>query len=188
MGYARDEKFDHWSSAPFRGLKRDIYEGGHHVPFVVRWPGVTKPGSVSDALVSQIDLMATIASTVGYELPDKNAAEDSHDLLPLLKGLSKDAIRTTHIHNTKKDNYAIRHHEWLLIESKTGYVSGRNDAWEKKHGYEKDDQSPVELYNFKTDPQQRKNLAAENPEKVKELSALLKKIRDQGYSAPRLEK
>ncbi len=48
--YARDQKFDHWSAHPFRGLKRDIYEGGHHVPFLIRWPGKTRPGTTSDAL------------------------------------------------------------------------------------------------------------------------------------------
>ena len=53
---------------PFRGLKRDVYEGGHRVPFIVKWPGVTKAGTVSDALVSQIDIMATIADFVGYKL------------------------------------------------------------------------------------------------------------------------
>ncbi|MDA7537778.1 arylsulfatase, partial [Akkermansiaceae bacterium] len=102
--YQRDTKYDHWSAHPFRGLKRDIYEGGHHVPFIVKVPGVTKPGSRSDALVSQIDIMATLAAITGYELPDKNAAEDSHDLLPLLKG-DVASVRSTHIHNTNKNAY-----------------------------------------------------------------------------------
>jgi arylsulfatase A len=184
--YVRDEKFDHWSAAPFRGLKRDIYEGGHHVPFVVRWPGVAKAGVVSDALVSQIDLMATFASVLGFSLPETNAAEDSHDILPLLKGTAGDAIRTTHVHNTKKGSYAIRHYEWLLVEDKNGYVSGRSDAWEKKHGYAKDDKLDVELYDLKADPGQRKNLAAAHPKKVAELRTLLKKIQEEGHSAPRL--
>ena len=186
--YARDEKFDHWSAAPFRGLKRDIYEGGHHVPFVVRWPGVAKAGAVSDALVSQIDLMATFASVLGFSLPDTNAAEDSHDILPLLKGMAGEPIRTTHVHNTGPGSYAIRHGEWLLVDGKNGYGSGRNDAWEKKHGYAKDDMLEVELYNLKADPGQRKNVAAEQTEKVAELRALLKKIQEDGHSAPRLAK
>ena len=67
--YARDQKFDHWSAHPFRGLKRDIYEGGHHVPYIVRWPGLTKAGTTTDALVSQIDIMATLASHLGFDLP-----------------------------------------------------------------------------------------------------------------------
>ncbi len=185
--YARDEKFGHWSAHPLRGLKRDIYEGGHHVPFIIKWPGVTEAGKTCDALVSQIDLMATFAAATDFELPDENAAEDSHNLLPLLKG-DVDSVRTTHIHNTKTNSYAIRHGDWVLVDDKSGYVSGKNKAWEEKHNYPADDKGPVELYNLKEDIGQRKNLAEANADKVTELQALLKKIREQGYSAPRLEK
>lgn len=67
-------------------------------------------------------------------------------------------------------------------------MSGRNAAWEKKHGYEPDDKQAVELYNLKDDIGQKHNLAGKHPEKVKQLSDLLKRIREQGYSAPRLAK
>lgn len=184
--YARDEKFDHWSAAPFRGLKRDIYEGGHHVPFMIRWPGVTKPNSVCDALVSQIDLFATLADYLNFELPD-DAAEDSHSLQPLLHGTA-DSVRTSHVHNTRKDQYAIREGDWLLVNTASGYVSGRNQAWEKKHGYRPDDGGDVELYNLREDIGQRINLAEKNPERVNRMRALLKKIRQQGYTAPRLDR
>ncbi|MFT5123655.1 MAG: arylsulfatase A [Kiritimatiellia bacterium] len=184
--YARDEKLGHWSAKPFRGLKRDVYEGGHHVPFVIRWPGVTQPGSVCDALVSQIDLMATFAAIVGAELPVKNAAEDSHNILPLIQGKTQ-AVRTSHVHNTRGGQYGMRHGDWLLIDAPNGYVSGRNAAWEKKHGYAEPTKAPVELFNLKDDIGQRKNVAAQHPEKVGELQTLLKKIREQGHSAPRLD-
>ena len=183
--YARDEKYDHWSAHPFRGLKRDIYEGGHHVPFIIKYPGVTKPGAVCDALVSQIDIMATLAAVTGFTLPETNAAEDSFDLLPLLEG-KVDSIRTTHIHNTYAGSYAMRHGDWILVDGKSGYISKRNLKWEKKHNYPAEESKEPKLFNFKNDPGQRKDLAAEHPEKVKELQALLKKIRDQGFSAPRL--
>ncbi|MDF1738006.1 MAG: arylsulfatase [Verrucomicrobiales bacterium] len=182
--YARDEKYDHWSSHPLRGLKRDIYEGGHHVPFIVKWPGVTEAGNVNDALVSQIDIMATVASALEIELPD-DAAGDSHDLLPLLKG-EADAVRSSHVHNTYEGQYAIREGNWLLIDHKTGYRSKKSAKWEKKHGYPADDKGPVELYDLSDDIGQRNNLSAENPEKVKELQALLKEIQERGVSAPRL--
>jgi arylsulfatase A len=184
--YARDKKFDHWSAHPFRGLKRDIYEGGHHVPFIVKYPGVTPAGMMSGQLVSQIDLMATIASILDYELPDKNAAEDSHDLFPILAG-DMGTIRTTHVHNTKTGAYAIRHGDWLLVAHKDGYHSGRNKEWEAKHLYPADDDSPVELYNLRIDIGQRDNLAAKHPEKVAELRKLLTTIRRQDHSAPRLD-
>lgn len=182
--YARDRDFGHWSAHPLRGLKRDIYEGGHHVPFMIKWPGVTNAGTVSEALVSQVDLMATFASALGALLPD-DAAEDSHDLMPLLRGDTA-VVRKTHIHNTRENQYAIRDGDWLLVDSKTGYISGRNADWEKRRGYEADDDSPVELYNLRDDLGQRVNLSKENPERVKELQTLLAKIREQGYSAPRL--
>ena len=183
--YARDQKFDHWSAEPFRGLKRDIYEGGHHVPFIVRWPGKTKPGSVSDALVSQVDIMATIAAALQFELPDTDAAEDSHDLLPIIEG-KRDAVRSSHVHNTRSGQYAIREGDWVLVAAPDGYVSGRNQAWEKKRNYPPDNRNPSELYNLKSDPGQKQNVASEHPKKVLALRELLHEIREQGHSAPRL--
>ncbi|MDE0596267.1 MAG: arylsulfatase [Roseibacillus sp.] len=183
--YARDQRYDHWSAKPLRGLKRDIYEGGHHVPFIIRWPGKTRPGQVSKALMSQIDLFATIAEIVGSELP-ADAAEDSHNQLPVLMGeVPESPIRNTHIHNTKVGHYAIRNHDWLLIEAKTGYVSGRNAQWESKHGYQPDKET-AQLFNLKDDLGQRHNLIAKHPEKATKLRTLLKMIRARGHSAPRL--
>ena len=185
--YARDETFGHWSANPFRGLKRDIYEGGHHVPFVIRWPGVLKPGSVCHALVSQVDLMATIASAVGYDLP-ANAALDSHDFLPFFKGDTEIAPRRSHVHNTNKNGYAIRDGRWLLVDAPTGYVSKVSKEWEQRHGYRPDNDFAVELYDMEKDPGQRDNVAAAHPEILKQLQLLLAKIRDVGHSAPRLSR
>ena len=130
-------------------------------------------------------MMATLASAVGCALPD-DAAEDSHDLMPLWKG-GKQVVRTTHVHNTYRGRYAIRHEDWLLVDAKDGYESKRDEAWESRDGYPADDDSPAELYLLTEDLGQRKNLAATNPGKVSELHAMLQKIRSQGYSAPRLE-
>ncbi len=185
--YARDAKFDHWSAHPFRGLKRDSYEGGHHVPFLVKYPGVTMAGTVNDALVSQIDIMATLASVVGYDLPDKNAAEDSHDLLPLLKGQVK-SIRTSHIHNTFDHTWAFREGDWVLVTGKSGHHSRVTKEWLKKHDYPKTESKQPRLFNLREDIGQRNDLAAKHPEKVKAMEASLARIREQGYSAPRLRK
>ena len=181
--YERSQKFDHWSSFPLRGLKRDIYEGGHRVPFIIRWPGIVEPASTSDALVSQIDIMATIAAITGYALKDQDA-EDSHNLLPLLKGTVIAPIRETHIHNTSANRYAIRHGDWLLIDDKNGYVSGRNDDWEKKYNYPSDDSDAGQLFNLSNDLGQQKNIITNHPEKAEELRALLNEIRKRGQSAP----
>ena len=181
--YARDQKFGHWSADPLRGLKRDIYEGGHRVPFIMRWPGLTKAGQKKDALVSQIDLYATFASHLGFELPD-DAAEDSHDLLDYLKGKT-DQVRTSHVHNTFSKAWAVRDGDWLLINAKSGTHSGRGvKEWETKRGYKSDDQ-PVELYNLKDDLGQSHNLAKTYPDKVEAMQALLKKIRDDGRTRPK---
>lgn len=184
--YPREEKYGHWSAEPFRGLKRDIYEGGHHVPFLIKWPGKTKPGSVENALVSQIDIMATLANYLNFPLPD-DAAEDSHNLLPLFDGKTE-KIRESHIHNTAKDKYAIRVGDWLYIDAPSGNHNGRKALpFEERRNYPEDDQK-VALYNLKEDIAQRHNLAAKHPEKVKAMKAELEKIRAQGSSAPRLEK
>ncbi len=183
--YKRDENFDHWSAAPLRGLKRDIYEGGHRVPTMIKWPGLTKEGTVSDATFSQVDLMATLADYLGYDLP-KKSAEDSHDFLPWLKGEAAQPPRTTIVHNTSKGQYAIRHGDWVLINDKTGANRQPSAAWRKTHKVPAYDDQPVGLYNLREDIGQRNNLAKTNPEKVAELQTLLKKIQDQGHSAPRL--
>ncbi|MEN8785749.1 MAG: arylsulfatase [Akkermansiaceae bacterium] len=185
--YARDAKFDHWSAHPFRGLKRDVYEGGHHVPFMIKYPGVVKAGSVNDALVSQIDIMATLASAVGYELPDKNAAEDSYDLLPLLKGEMK-SVRTNHVHNTFDHTWAFREGDWVLVTGKSGHHSRVSKDWLKKHGYPGDESKQPRLFNLRKDIRQRNDLAKEYPDKVKAMEASLSRIQSQGYSAPRLAK
>lgn len=184
--YARDQNFDHWSSNPFRGVKRDIYEGGHHVPLIVRWPGVTATGSVSDALVSQVDIMATLANMLQFDLPD-DAAADSFDLTPILQG-EKESVRTSIVHNTYAKSYAIRDGDWLLVDAKDGYVSRRDKAWEARHGYKPDHEQPVELYNLAEDIGQRHNVAQEHPERVANMQALLQSIQAQGFSAPRLSK
>ncbi|TWT82288.1 Arylsulfatase [Planctomycetes bacterium CA13] len=183
--YVRDATYDHWSAEPFRGLKRDIYEGGHHVPFLIRWPGVTKPGTVSDSLASQIDIMATLADAIDYALPE-DAAEDSHSLLPIIRGDSN-LVRTAHVHNTYKNAYAIREENWLLIDSKTGYHRKPNQKWETKHLYNADDDQAVELYDLSIDIGQRHNVASHHPDRVRSMQARLKSIRSAKHSAPRFD-
>jgi arylsulfatase A len=183
--YPRDEKFDHWSSAPLRGLKRDIYEGGHRVPTIIRWPGLTPAGSVTDALLSQVDFMATVAAYLGTELPE-NSAEDSHDFLPWLKGDAQEPPRSSIVHNTYPNRYAVRHGDWVLIDHPTGTDRQAPAGWMKKHKTPQYGDQTVGLYNLRNDIGQRDNLAKAYPDRVAELQSLLKKIRGEGHSAPRL--
>jgi arylsulfatase A len=175
--YPRIRKHGHRSAGPLRGVKRDLYEGGHRVPFLVKWPGKVKPGSVSDALVSQVDLFATIAAVVGREL-SRDIAEDSHNLLPLLEGKGPGPRRSI-VHNTLPDAYAVRDGDWVLIAGKSGAHIPPPPSFEKENGYSADTH-PGELYNLREDLAQKNNLYAKHPEKVKELTRLLQSIRAKG--------
>jgi arylsulfatase A len=175
--YPRIRNFQHRSSGPLRGVKRDLWEGGHRVPFIVRWPGVVPKGEVSSALISQVDLMATIATITGFTLP-ATAAEDSHDLVSVWKS-REPSPRHTIVHNTLANGYAVRHDQWLLVDAKTGGVS-KVPAWfDPAHNYAPHDQ-PGELYDLSRDLAQRHNLYAKHPEKVTELRALLDQVRQRG--------
>ncbi len=175
--YDRLKNYQHRSSGPLRGLKRDLYEGGHRVPLLVKWPGVVKPNTVSDALVSQIDFLATIANIVGFDLPN-DSAQDSHNLIPVWKD-NAPSPRHSIVHNTNANAYAVRHEDWVLIANKTGAHSAVPAWFDEENGYTKNDQ-PGELYNLREDLSQKKNLYAEKPEKVLELTALLKQIQANG--------
>ena len=172
---ARKEKHGHWSSEPLRGQKRHIYEGGHRVPTIIRWPGVVQPGTTSHSLFAQTDLMATFASLTGYALP-ADAAADSFDFLPYLKGEADAGPRTFMVHNTNPDAYAIRDGDWVLV-----HVAPAG----KKPG--KGRERAAELYNLREDISQQHDLAAKHPERVAAMQALLDKLHAQGHSAPRLK-
>ncbi len=175
--YDRIRNFQHRSMGPLRGLKRDIWEGGHRVPFVIRWPGVVPAGKVNDGILSQIDVFATIATVVGADIL-AGSGEDSYSQLMLIKGESLSA-RDTVVHNTNANDYALRHGDWVLIAAKTGAVS-KVPAWfDQAHGYTPNTQ-PGELYNLRDDLAQKHNLYAEQPDKVRELSTLLKQVRGKG--------
>lgn len=149
----------HRVSGPFRGYKASIWEGGHRVPFVARWPGLVKPGSQCAQLISLNDCMATCAEITGVQLP-ANAAEDSFSLMPLLKGEDR-PIRAAVVSHSADGIFAIQRGEWKLI-------AGRQ----------------VALYNLATDIGETKNLSAQHPETVAELTALLKKYVGDGRSTP----
>ena len=177
--YDRVKNFQHRSMGPLRGLKRDIWEGGHRVPFIVRWPRIIPAGKVSDGLLSQIDVYATIAAIVGAEIP-AGSAEDSYNQLGLMKGGSPSA-RDTLVHNTNANGYALRHGDWVLIAAKTGGVSKVPEWFDLANGYTRNT-DPGELYNLRRDITQKHNVYSDNPEKVRELSSLLEQVRARGQS------
>ncbi len=173
--FERLEEFGQWSSGDFRGLKRDLYEGGHRVPFIVRWPGQVKAGSVSDEVVSQVDLAATFAAIIDYPL-EKEDAIDSYNLLPVLTGADyARPLRTATVQNTSPGAFALRQGDWVLIDAPKG--AGKEPKSYLEHfgldAYGKG--NPALLFNLKDDPRQSKDLYAEHPEKVESMRGLLKR-------------
>ena len=181
--YDRIRSFEHFSSGPFRGVKRDLWEGGHHVPMVVRWPGRVPAGRAAEGLMSQIDVYATVAAVVGAEVPNRSA-EDSVNQLSFWKG-EKPSARMSLVHNTNPKNYAVRLGDWLLVDAPTGGVSKVPGWFDEQFGYAKNT-AKGELYNMAADRAQKQNLYDSMPEKVAELKAELARIQSAGeMAAPR---
>lgn len=153
------EKQGHFASAQFRGYKSDIWEGGHRVPFFVRWPGRVAAGSQSDVTVCLTDLMATVAEIVKVPLPT-DAAEDSHSFLPVLRG-EKRSTRPPVIHHSIDGKFAIRSGPWKLA-----LCAGSG-------GWSKDVTDPVQLYDLASDIAEQHNRAADQPAVVERLRDLL---------------
>ena len=174
LAFARLAEFDQWSSGEFRGVKRDLYEGGHRVPFIVSWPDQIKAGSHSDEVVSQVDFAATFATVSGYELDD-DVAIDSYDLLPVLRGENyASPLRVATVQNTVKGKYALRQGDWVFINANTGAALPAPRAYRKHFGLSAfPKESPGLLFNLKDDSRQAKNLYHDNPERVAAMSALL---------------
>jgi len=148
------------SYAPLRGAKTSIYEGGHREPFLARWPGKIKAGTVCEDTICLNDLMATCAEIIGAKLPD-NAGEDSVSILPDLLGTAKSPVREATIHQSPKGDLAIRQGFWKLIFLKNG-----------KH----------ELYNLQTDLSETMDVAEANPDVVARLTTLMRRYIDEGRS------
>jgi len=168
--------YGHVPNAPWRGLKSDIWEAGHRVPHVVRWPGVVQSGSTSDRLVGLVDWYATFAEIHGMALA-KDQAEDSFSMLGLLRGDDK-PIRKTLIHHSGNGTFALRKGDWKLIPGNLGSGGFSRPG----RVAPKPDGPQGQLYNLKDDPKESNNLWLKKPEIVKELSADLKALRDAGRS------
>lgn len=181
--FKRAEKFGHYSMGDLRGLKRDVWEGGHRVPFIVRWPGMVEAGSVSHEVVSQVDIMATIAAINSMVLPE-NSAPDSYDMSPVLTGKTYDSpVREATVHNTYEGLWGLRQGKWLYINRSSGQHSKMPEDFKKLRGYT-DFETEGLLFDLEADPEQRVNLYADHPERVAAMSRLLAKYREQGYSVP----
>lgn len=177
----------HDGARPWRGVKRDSWEGGHRVPFLIRWPGKVPSGRTSGQLTSLTDVLATVAAIIGTTLPD-DAAEDSFNMLPAWFGHDESPIRPYLLHQAfgGARTLSIRRGPWKYLDH-TG--SGGN-RYENNPGLapfaipDTAPGAPGQLYNLETDPGETQNLAFERPELVKELKELLDESRTGGRSRP----
>lgn len=181
---AMREQFQHDGARPWRGMKRDNWEGGHRVPMVVRWPGRTAPGGVSARTVSLTDVLATAAEITGHPLP-ADAGEDSASFVPLLLGEDRE-VRDYTLHQTWNRSLAIRQGPWKYLDHKS---SGGN-SYEKNPALREIDlpdaavDTPGQLYHLGDDPGETTNLVERMPERAAALKALLEESKRSGRSVP----
>lgn len=170
----------HYPSGPYRGSKADLWDGGHRVPHIVRWPARIEAGSATDRLTLLGDIVSTMADVVGAKLPD-NAAEDSVSFLPALLGQTHparehDAI----IHHSVSGEFAVRQGDWklLFVPGSGGWTAPKDDA-AREMGLPE-----YQLYNLRKDPGEQNNLVEQHPEIVQKLTAVAAEIVVKGRSTP----
>ena len=150
----------HSPNGELRGKKTQIFEGGHRIPFLVRWSGRIKEGTINKQLVGVNDVFATVAALVGHKLPD-DAAEDSVNLLPTLLDSTK-KVRQDLIHHSRRGEFAIRDGDWKLI----------TDSKRK----------PIQLFNISNDLAEKNDLHKKHPMVVKRLAHKLERQYQSGRS------
>ncbi len=161
-------RFGHDPSRPWRGMKSDIWEAGHRVPFIARWPGRVRPGQVSDEPIILVDLMRTIANIVDFPL-DVDDAPDSFDIGPALLDRGREQpIRDHLIHHSGNGTFAIRVGNWKLIR---GRSSGGFTQYTPPPGAPEG-----QLYDLSADPGEQQNLYRDHPDVVARLGSALDEI------------
>ena len=159
--YNRILKYGHYSNGNLRGAKRDVYEGGHRVPFIVKWPGKTKAGAKCNTPVCLTDLFATFADYFDHTL-DYKTAPDSYSFLNVISDPKAPFNRPPIIHNTHQRVMAVRDGDWVYIDAPTGMDNSEPEWFREKRGVIPSD-IPVELFNLKDDIRQVRNMAGEYP-------------------------
>lgn len=169
----------HNPSAKLRGTKADIFDGGHRIPFIARWPGKIKENSKSDQVVCLVDLMATCAEIIGAKLPDEGGV-DSVSILPTLLGKDDHPLREALVHHSINGSFAIRQGNWKLE------LCGGSGGWSApKPGTPAEKKLPaVQLYDLANDLGEQQNLYEKYPEIVERLTKLLEKYIADGRSTP----
>jgi len=175
----------HMSAGELRGLKSHIWEGGHRVPFIARWPGRIEPGAVVDEPVCLTDLMATFAAIAGADLPPE-AGPDSVDISPALfrrgRARGRDPrppLREAMVSHSEDGTFAIRRGRWkLILDNRT------SGGWMVPEGRPPVAGTPGQLYDLAEDPGETRDRWSERPDVVADLTALLEKYKRDGRSVP----
>lgn len=184
-------KAGHRLNRDLLGFKFDAWEGGHRIPFIARWPGTIPAGTESDELLSNVDILATLAALVEHPL-EEGEAPDSYNMLPALTGSPAQPIRDhLVISPAQEENLAIRQGRWMYISSQDGggftgtkigehtlggaaaHLLTKQANSDIENGKIKPDAPPAQLYDLDSDPTQKRNVYNEHPEIAKELKALL---------------
>ena len=172
-------RWDHRANHYLRGQKADIWDGGHRIPFLARWPGRIQAGTTCGETICLTDLMGTMAEIAGYPLPN-NAGEDSYSIVPALTGQRlAGPIREATVHHSILGHFSIRKGEWKLNIGRGSGGFSEPIEYKPKPG-----EPEGELFDLAEDPSEKRNLYQERPEIVKSLTALLEKYQRQGYSRP----
>ena len=170
-------KKGHAVSAGFRGSKADIWDGGHRVPLVIRWPGVVEADSKSDQLIGLTDIYATIADCLGVKPPAKSC-EDSVSFLAAMKGESFESPREGIIHHSISGHFAYRTRNWKLVLARgSGGWSGPNENKSK-------DQPEAQLYDMRSTPDESRNVYQSQPDVAARLLGLLERDVASGRTTP----
>ena len=160
----RIELYGHHSNGIYREGKRSIYEGGHRVPFIIRWPAKVKAHAKCNQPVCQTDLLATFADMLSKKIPE-NAGEDSDSFYGVLTGTKETPPRVPMVHHSSQGRYAIREGKWKLV---------MEDARKNKR----------ELYDLSSAPKETKNLISQYPEVDRQLAVKLTTLVNNGRSTP----
>jgi len=166
---------NHQANYIWRGTKADIWEAGHHVPYLVRWPGVTQAGTRCDETICLTDLTATCAEIVGFSLP-ADAAEDSFSLVPLMQGKGWTTPRAPVIHHSISGMFSLREGKWKMVfgNGSGGRQQPRGKPFEK----------PYFLFDLDKDPSETTNVIEAHSEMAQRLTEKLETIMDSGRSRP----
>ncbi|MCH7916589.1 MAG: arylsulfatase [Planctomycetes bacterium] len=156
----RIDRFEHYSAGKYRGGKRDIYEGGHRVPFLISWPKGIASGRRYDGPVNQVDIYATLAEIVGDRV-GQHEAEDSVSFAPVLR--NEAFTRVPMIHHSSRGGFAIRAGDWKLV------VGAGREAAEPANGL-------MELYDLKDDPAETTNVIGQHPGVAERLKDMITEI------------